>query len=197
MSVVLLFVAYAIGCLNPAYYLTRTRTRRDIRETGSGNAGASNAGRLLGPGAFVTVFLLDAAKGAVAVWLVQWFRAAPAVETAAAWFVVAGHIWPAQLEFRGGKGVATLLGALAMVCPASLLGPVFVFPPVFLALRRWTLAGLIALSSAPIAAALFSSSWWPSLTAALLVATSLWAHRSDFRSSRGPRLVPIPPLPLL
>jgi acyl phosphate:glycerol-3-phosphate acyltransferase len=107
---VLLF-AYGLGCLNAGYYLLRWRDGRDIRQLGSGNAGARNVGRVLGGKAFALVFVLDAAKGWVAVLAAhQW---APAVAALCAVVVTLGHVFPAQLHWRGGKGVASAAGALA------------------------------------------------------------------------------------
>jgi glycerol-3-phosphate acyltransferase PlsY len=106
-------LAYALGCLNAAYYLLRWHDGRDIRRLGSGNAGARNAGRVLGRGAFALVFVLDAAKGVLAVAAAM--ALAPATVPVCAVAVTLGHIFPAQLGWRGGKGVATAIGAMAML----------------------------------------------------------------------------------
>lgn len=106
-------LAYGLGCLNTAYYLLRWRDGRDVRMLGSGNAGARNVGRLLGRGAFALVFVLDAAKGLLAVCAAM--ALAPAMVPVCAVAVTLGHIFPAQLGWRGGKGVATAIGAMAML----------------------------------------------------------------------------------
>jgi acyl-phosphate glycerol 3-phosphate acyltransferase len=113
----LLLFAYGLGCLNAGYYLLRWRDGRDIRQLGSGNAGARNVGRVLGRKGFVLVFALDAAKGVVAVTAAhQW---APEVAALSAVVVTLGHVYPAQLSLRGGKGVATAIGALAALVSGS------------------------------------------------------------------------------
>jgi glycerol-3-phosphate acyltransferase PlsY len=113
IDIVILPLAYALGCINAAYYLLRWRDGRDIRMLGSGNAGARNVGRVLGRHAFALVFALDAAKGLLAVSAaVAW---APATAPLCAVGVTLGHIFPAQLGWRGGKGVASAIGALAML----------------------------------------------------------------------------------
>jgi glycerol-3-phosphate acyltransferase PlsY len=114
--------SYLLGGFCAAYYLVRVARSSDIRSLGSGNAGARNAGRILGAPGFVLTLLLDAAKGALAVLATA--RLAPGIwpATLALLAVVAGHIWPAQLGFRGGKGLATLLGGLAAWVPVAALG---------------------------------------------------------------------------
>ncbi|RQP21392.1 glycerol-3-phosphate acyltransferase [Piscinibacter terrae] len=106
-------LAYGLGCLNAAYYLLRWHDGRDIRMLGSGNAGARNAGRVLGRGAFALVLVLDAAKGLMAVSAAK--ALAPAMVPLCAVAVTLGHIFPAQLGWRGGKGVATVIGVMAML----------------------------------------------------------------------------------
>lgn len=115
-------LAYVLGCANAAYYLVRWRTGQDLRVHGSGNAGARNAGRLLGARAFAWSFALDCAKGVAAVLLATALGAAPLTPALCAVLVVAGHVWPAQLGFRGGKGVATTVGALAALFACAATG---------------------------------------------------------------------------
>src|SRR5213082_212511 len=109
-----MLLGYALGCFTSGYYLVRWRTGDDIRWLGSGSVGATNVGRVLGrPGFFLTV-LCDFFKGLFAVWLARYFQLNPTGTVLAMVAVAIGHIWPAQLWFHGGKGVATSLGALLM-----------------------------------------------------------------------------------
>jgi glycerol-3-phosphate acyltransferase PlsY len=105
--------AYVLGCLATGYYLVRFRTGKDIRTMDSGNIGARNVGRVLGKSGFLITFFGDLAKGVLAVLLARILThndpLALAVSIPA---VIAGHLWPAQLGFRGGKGVSTGLGAV-------------------------------------------------------------------------------------
>ena len=112
-------LSYLLGCLNAGYYYTRWVHGKDIRLTGSGTAGARNAGRLFGKRVFALVFLGDFAKGAVATAL--GLCVSPSGGALCAVAVVVGHIWPVQLRFRGGKGVASALGALLMLAPWLML----------------------------------------------------------------------------
>ena len=99
--------AYLLGCLATGYYLVRARTGRDIREIDSGSTGARNVGRVLGKTGFGLTVLGDFGKGALAVWGARHWTHDHQLAALAMLAVVAGHIWPAQLRFRGGKGVAT------------------------------------------------------------------------------------------
>ena len=106
--------AYLLGCFAIGYYLVRARTGKDIREIGSGSTGARNVGRVLGKPGFVLTAFGDLGKGALAVWSAREWTNNHHLAALAMLAVVAGHLWPAQLRFRGGKGVATSFGALLM-----------------------------------------------------------------------------------
>lgn len=129
MLALALLLAYALGCLSPGWWLVRRKTGGDLRTHGSGVTGATNAARVLGPRAGVAVLALDAAKATLAVLLARWLVPANAWHAFALPAVVAGHIWPAPLRFRGGRGAGPLLGgclalnplfALAAAAPAAL-----------------------------------------------------------------------------
>lgn len=109
-DILVIGLSYMIGCFSTGYYLTRFWTGADIRKTGSGATGARNVGRLLGRIGFVITFLGDLAKGLVAVWLASVLTRQHWVITASLLAVVIGHIWPVQLGFNGGKGIATAFG---------------------------------------------------------------------------------------
>src|SRR5262245_63800079 len=92
-DVLIVVASYGMGCFTAGYYLYRWRTGRDIREHGSGNPGARNIGRLLGPGWFAVTLLLDAGKGALSVWLASRFGLGSLETVAAMLAVVTGHVW--------------------------------------------------------------------------------------------------------
>lgn len=115
----LVVVAYALGCLNTGYYLVRLKTGRDIRTIGSGNAGARNVGRVLGRSGFVITLMGDLLKGAVAVLLAKLMQGTALTIGLTSFAVVAGHLWPIQLGFRGGKGAASGCGAILALDPVS------------------------------------------------------------------------------
>jgi acyl phosphate:glycerol-3-phosphate acyltransferase len=147
-----LVLGYALGCLNTGYYLVRVRTGLDLRRQGSGTAGATNAGRLLGRYGFLLAMLGDVAKGVAAVGLARALSGDAAVAGMAAFGVVAGHIYPAQLGFRGGKGLATLFGAGMTLAPVVGATAVGVAALVLATTRRKVLSALTGVAVAPAAA---------------------------------------------
>ncbi|HET7303531.1 MAG TPA: glycerol-3-phosphate 1-O-acyltransferase PlsY [Segeticoccus sp.] len=139
---VLTVAAFLVGAVSPATMVARAR-KGDLR-LGSGNPGATNAGRLLGVRYGVIVALLDVLKGLVPTLLTLLLvdrLTAYAVGLAA----VLGHMFSPFLRWRGGKGVATALGAVLAVLPWHALGMLVVFA-VVLAVRRWV--ALASLSAA-------------------------------------------------
>jgi acyl phosphate:glycerol-3-phosphate acyltransferase len=150
--ILLLVTAYGIGCFNAGYYLVRVWRRTDVRQSGSGSSGATNVARLLGWRGFAITLLLDALKGALAVSLARLADADPIIAVGTLVAVVAGHVWPVQLRFQGGKGIAAYLGAL--LCLDTALAAVFAALALvgYALSRAYRLAGLGAIASAPLAA---------------------------------------------
>lgn len=141
-----------MGCLCTGYYLVKWRLGQDVRDMGSGNVGARNVGRVLGLPGFLATLLVDFFKGTFAVWTVLHFTGDNRLAGVAMLAVVVGHIWPVQLGFRGGKGVATLLGAICVYDFHLALAFAALFAGLYVWLRRTTLGGLIAIACLPLAA---------------------------------------------
>jgi len=127
--------AYVLGCFASGYYLVRWRAGQDLRELGSGSVGARNAGRILGVPGFLLTLIGDFAKGALTVWAAQHLTQDERLVALAMVAVVVGHIWPVQLRFRGGKGIATSLGALLVYDYHLALAFVICFAAFFLLVR--------------------------------------------------------------
>jgi len=179
--VALLAGAYLLGGCSPGYWLVRWRTGRDVRDQGSASTGATNVARALGPGGFVIVLLADAAKGALVIVAARWLELDGAPAYAAALSVVAGHIWPAQLGFRGGKGVAPLLGAWLLLSPLALI-PCFLAALLMLAaLRRFNVSGLFGLTLLPVSTWWFSGDGLAAFITLTVVTIVLFAHRNHLR----------------
>lgn len=179
--------SYLLGCINTGYYLVRLLTGRDIRTIASGGTGSRNVGRLLGAKGFVITFTGDAGKGALAVWLTLHSDTLPWLPFAALLAVIAGHIWPLQLSWRGGKGFASFAGGLILLDPKLLLAG-FLLSLLFLALlRRTTMSGLLSLACSPVIMAIgCARSGLPWLSTefviyCLIVIIVLYAHRSNIR----------------
>jgi acyl phosphate:glycerol-3-phosphate acyltransferase len=172
-------VAYALGCFTTGYYLVRWRTGQDIRDGGSGSVGARNVGRLLGWRGFGLTVLGDFGKGALAVWAAGHFTTDDSLLALAVLGVVAGHVWPAQLHFRGGKGMASALGALVIYdYPLAM-----VFALLFLGglalLRRTVLPGLFALACLPLVSPYLCRGPAEACGLSALAAVVLIAHRRN------------------
>ena len=181
--------AYLLGCVVSGYYLVRLVAHRDIREGGSGSAGARNAGRLLGARGFATVLLCDFGKGALAVWLARRLTGNDELSLLAMLAVTAGHIWPVQLKFRGGKGVSTSLGALLVFDWRVALTFGAVAGLAVLLLRKFTLGGLVAFVALPLMALAWRDN--PATDCGLLVLALLvlWAHRKNLEAAVNPTKV--------
>ena len=151
-DLVIVAAAYLLGCVQTGYYLVRLTSGQDLRLLGSGATGARNTGRVLGRRGFVLALLGDMGKGALAMALATRFSASPWAPTVALVAVTAGHVWPVQLRFSGGRGVAVGLGALA-VCDLRLLGILGGAALLGYAVsRRFQASGLLGFAVLPLAA---------------------------------------------
>src|ERR1035437_4427341 len=171
--------AYVLGCFTTGYYLVRWRTGHDIRAVGSGSVGARNVGRLLGRPGFVATVLADFAKGVLAVWGTRHFTTDDRLVALAMLGVVAGHIWPVQLRFRGGKGMATALGALLIYDWQLAVAFVLLFGGAFAVFRKTVIPGLLALASLPFMSLLLGRGAAEVIGSAMLVGLVLLAHRKN------------------
>jgi glycerol-3-phosphate acyltransferase PlsY len=173
--------AYLLGCLNTGYYLVRAQTNRDLRETGSGTAGARNVGRVLGRRGFIVTFAGDFVKGVAAIYLARTLKASDATLAWVVFAVAIGHVWPVQLRFKGGKGVACTLGALAALNFWLFLAMLAVTTVGLAVSRRLQASGLAASVFMPGIGWLLKM---PAPQVAGLGAVSaliLWSHRSNVR----------------
>ena len=145
--------AYLIGAIPTAYLLVKWVKRIDVRAIGSGNVGATNATRALGLRGGIAVFLLDAAKGLIAVLVIApWGHPAPstAQRLACGLAAVIGHNFPVFLKFRGGKGVSTTIGALLGTVPGPAGICLLIGLACFFLTRYVSLSSLVASSALPI-----------------------------------------------
>lgn len=168
-----LLLGYLLGSIPFGVILTWAAGAGDLRTIGSGNIGATNVLRTGRKGLAAATLLLDGAKGAVAVLLAGWLF--PGNEMAAAAAAFLGHLFPVWLRFKGGKGVATLMGiALALHWPSAL-----VYAATWLGLlavvRISSVAGMMAAISAPVSAVFFGQiELFPMMLALSLLV--LWKH---------------------
>ena len=180
-DLIVIVAAYVFGCFASAYYWAKWRAGIDIRQQGSGNVGARNAGRLFGRAAFLIIFLCDITKGALAVSLATRLGVRPEVVVAVMVAVVVGHSWPVQLRFHGGKGVATSLGALLAFDMVLALILVLLFLPLWGLIRSFTLSGLLAFALLPLAVFLCGLGNIEVAASSFLAILILITHRRNIR----------------
>src|SRR5512138_3196725 len=142
-------LGYVLGSISFAVLLVRLTTGKDIRTQGSGNAGATNVLRAHGKGLGIAVAALDVAKGALAVVLTRLVTPDPRAAAAAAFAAVLGHVFPLFYGFRGGKGVATTVGAFLALAPLPTLVCVGVFAAVVAITRYVSLGSVVAMVLLP------------------------------------------------
>jgi glycerol-3-phosphate acyltransferase PlsY len=147
----LVLLAYVLGSLPTALLIVQALTGEDVRRKGSGNVGATNALRTAGWKAGVAVTLIDVAKGALAVWLMQRYNPESGWVCAAMLAIVIGHCYPVWLKFRGGKGVAAGFGAFLVLAPLSALAALIVWVLVLVFSRWVALASMVASAVFPLA----------------------------------------------
>ena len=181
MSIWLVGTAYVIGGIPFAFVLARRWGGTDVRYSGSGNIGAANVLRTTGMSVALAVLALDMSKGYLVMFAARSLGADQVTQGMVAAAVVAGHIFPVWLKFRGGKGVATACGAFAVLAPTAALLAVVVFAVVVWLTRYVSLGSMAAaLALAPAAYATASS---PAVSASALIVSILvlFRHTSNVR----------------
>jgi glycerol-3-phosphate acyltransferase PlsY len=180
ISAALLAFAYLLASVSPSVYLGKLFKGVDLREHGSGNAGTTNAFRVLGVRLGIVVLLLDLAEGFLPVLLARMYTN-PVITVLAASAAMAGHNWPIFLRFRGGKGVATAAGAMLAMSPLVFGSCVGIYLLGFLLTRIPAVGSLAATVLYPtLTIALDQPLPYKvfSVIAALVVA---WLHRGNIR----------------
>jgi glycerol-3-phosphate acyltransferase PlsY len=153
MKIALILLAYLLGSIPTSVWLGRVFFNTDVRDYGSGNAGATNTMRVLGTKPGIIVLIIDALKGFAAVNLVYLTsRYAGDIETMVLLGIVAvvGHIFPVFANFRGGKGIATLLGMMIAIHAGAALMAMGTFLLFFFSFRIVSLSSMLAAISFPI-----------------------------------------------
>jgi len=167
--IIVAVVSYLLGSIPFGYILVRLFRGEDVRATGSGNIGATNVMRSGSKGLGIATLLLDASKGYCAVALAATFATSSlayqissagsanrsiAMALAAA-FAILGHIFPAWLKFKGGKGVATGVGSFLALAPKAVLVVLLIFAAIVAVSRYVSLGSIVATAAFPVFALLF------------------------------------------
>ena len=187
LGLLALAIAYGLGSIPFGYLLVKWFRGADVRDSGSGNIGATNVLRTSGRGVGLATLALDIAKGYAAVWLASLLTGdAPEWTSLAALAVMTGHAYPAFLKFQGGKAVASFVGAFAYLAPLPLAAVSLLFL-VTVAVTRHISTGSI------LGAATFPFGVWMILhppfqvTAAAFVAGAfiIYRHQANWKRLRA------------
>jgi acyl phosphate:glycerol-3-phosphate acyltransferase len=176
-------ISYLLGSIPFGYLLVRIFTGDDVRASGSGNIGATNVARK-SPVLGLATLVLDAAKGLAAVVLAERMSTGPdrhQVMAVAALFAVVGHLYPVWLKFRGGKGVATSLGAFILLTPKSIVCMLFLFLLLAIAFRYVSLGSVAAAAAFPVLA-WATGEYQPRrelMIVAIVSVLVIWKHRRN------------------
>lgn len=173
---------YLLGSVPFGLLLTRL-IGIDIRQVGSGNIGTTNVLRTGNKGLAAATLLLDAGKGAAAVLLAS-NAAGAGAGMLAGLAAFAGHLWPVWLGFRGGKGVATLLGVALAAVPLAGLAALLAWAGAALATRFSSVGGMAAALAAPLAALALGKSH-SAASLAVMAVLLIWKHRDNIARLRA------------
>lgn len=193
---VVLVGAYLLGSVLFGIVALRLWTGKDPRRAGSGNPGATNVLRLGGWLPALVAFALDAGKGAAAVWLGRMVSPEGALAALAGFAAVLGHAFPLFHRFRGGKGVATGLGAFLILAPVPAAIAVLVFCGTVAAFRYVSLGSLVGALALIVSVGVREGPGPTAVTATVVGFLVGWRHRENLsRLARGlePRLGDRPP----
>ncbi|MGO9010681.1 MAG: glycerol-3-phosphate 1-O-acyltransferase PlsY [Bryobacteraceae bacterium] len=180
-------LAYFLGAIPFGFILVKWKTGGDVRGVGSGNIGATNVLRATGWTVGVITLLLDIAKGYLAVWAagrltggeVRWMAAAAVA-------VMLGHAYPVFLAFRGGKAVASFVGAFLCLTPLALAAVLVVFVGVVAWTRHISMGSIVAAAVFPLAVWLIAVPPLPVEAAALVAAILIiYKHSNNIRRLRA------------
>ena len=183
--IIISVVAYLLGNISTSYIVAKRIAGVDIRTQGSGNAGSTNVLRTLGKRAGAMTFLGDVLKGVMAVLISEFAARLVGIDTLLAGYlavicVVAGHNWPAVLGFRGGKGVATSLGAMLAVNPVITLMCLAVFILVVAITKYVSLGSVVGIGCSPIFMIMVKNKAGL-IVALFLTASVIYNHRANIK----------------
>jgi len=171
---------YLVGSISFSFLYGKLFQGIDIRKHGSGNAGATNTLRVMGPWPALAVLILDIAKGVLAVWIGRWLvPGEPLVPILAGFASIVGHNWPVFFAFRGGKGIATMIGVVATLCflPGLVAGIVGIVSIIFT--RFVSLGSLLFAALLPVSLLIFQRETELIVFSIALALLAFYRHRSN------------------
>lgn len=184
-ALLVLVIAYLLGAIPFGYLLVKWKTGADVRAKGSGNIGATNVMRTSGKAAGILTLALDIAKGYFAVWIAKRVCGCDLLMSAAALTVMAGHAYPVFLHFKGGKAVASFVGAFLCLTPVAIAVEVIVFVVVVAWTRHISLGSIVGAATFPLAVWIVAKAPWPALAAAVIASIFIiYRHSSNIARLR-------------
>jgi acyl phosphate:glycerol-3-phosphate acyltransferase len=186
MGLLAVIIAYLLGGVPFGYLLVRWTTGKDVRAEGSGNIGATNVLRTTGRGAGIATLVLDIAKGFAAVWIADKLTDGSDLwMSATALAVMAGHAYPVFLKFKGGKAVASFIGAFLYLTPLPLAAALAVFLITVAATSFISAGSILAAGTFPFGVWLILHPTVPVLIAAFSAgAFIVYRHHSNIQRLR-------------
>jgi glycerol-3-phosphate acyltransferase PlsY len=175
-------IAYLLGAIPFGYLLVKWTTGADVRTGGSGNIGATNVLRTTGRAAGIATLLLDIGKGYLAVWIGDRLSNHSVISISiAALAVMAGHAYPVFLSFKGGKAVASFVGAFLCATPLALGAVLVVFIVVVAWTRHISLGSLVGAATFPLAVWLMEKDLTFTAAGVIAGAFIIYKHSSNIR----------------
>ena len=186
MTVVILILSYLLGAIPNGLIFGKLIWKKDLRNFGSGNIGATNAWRVIGKPAGLLIFALDFLKGLLSVFIAKDFLGEPLIMILAGLCAIIGHSFNIFLKFHGGKGVATGLGVIAMLIP-EVTAIVFLIWLVIVFITRYvSLGSIVAAIFVPLLAIFFDEPTEFVMLGALAAVFITIRHKENIaRLSRG------------
>ena len=183
----LIIAAYLIGSIPTGLIFGKLIWKKDLRQYGSRNIGATNAWRILGRKAGLLVFIFDFLKGQLGVMLGAVMFATPGAMVVGGLLAMLGHMFPIFIGFRGGKGVATGLGVVASLMPKVTAIVIVVWLVLTLITRYVSVASIVAAVLTPILAALFNEPLIYFLFALVAAVVIVFRHKENIQRLKAGR----------
>lgn len=177
---------YLLGSIPFGYIAGKLFKKIDIRELGSGNIGATNVFRILGPSLASLVLISDIGKGIFSIYLAQYFNIDNLlILTIAGLAVICGHDWSLFLGFKGGKGIATTFGVIFALNPIISILAIVVWVVVMIITRYASLSSILAVISIMIFTILFKQPYEYIIFSAIILLLSIFKHKENIKRLRS------------
>ena len=181
MKIALIIIScYLLGSIPFGYIVGKLFKKVDIRELGSGNIGATNAFRILGPSLASLVLLGDVGKGILSIYLVRFLNIDNLlILTIAGLAVICGHDWSLFLGFKGGKGIATTFGVVFGLNPTISILALIIWGVVVITTRYVSLSSIFAVISIFIFTILFKQPYEYIIFSAIILILGIFKHKEN------------------